>query len=174
MGCPRRIMIEDTFFGEATHRELSILESICQAWSGMPGQTAGLAWRAEGLRRVSVSLTPREGRTILKIECDLAELAQNLFGTVIGLGFVAAFLLQYETAVHSALGLTRTGAAFAAGGLLLVLLVVARVLFARYGRGAQAPLDELRGRLVRSLSARPTKPPGAQPPAEKLPPDDIT
>jgi predicted lipid-binding transport protein (Tim44 family) len=110
-----------------------------------------------------VTDTPREGRTPIRIEEPLTQLAGGLFGGLMG-GMGGGL-----SGVAFGVGMTVFDSAAAAVALIASLVsgsyLLARTVFGRMAHGRGEELQELMSRLVELASATTAPPPGR--PAER-------
>ncbi len=158
-GAPTRLLYEVSFDGELSVDEYEPLVAEIRRSVGEPGMvgTLGrtLTWSAadtgfgrhRGRRRqLSITVTPRQGRTTLRIEESLSQLAGGVFGGMVG-GFGGG-----ASGMGFGLGMGVLHSAAAAtgivGGILLVSYAGARGLFSVLARRRKNQLEQLRDRLA--------------------------
>jgi hypothetical protein len=116
-------------------------------------------------REVQVTVTPRNGRTTIRIEEPLGPLAGGLFGGVMGGmggGLMGPAIAVGAAAFHSAIMATGLAGAAIGGSYLL-----ARTIYGKVVRGRGEKLHELMSRLVEHASATAVRAPGLARPAEE-------
>ena len=172
LGAPRRVLLEETFAGEASLADAPwFARELRRALGGgrvrqgqLELQHQAIVGRVTQCRAVTARLAWGEGRTRLTLEEDLGQLAGGLYGGVLGgagLGGVAGVL-----ALLQGLGLGAGPRAGAAAVWFLCLFLFVRALLGRFGGGRLPSLRGVRDRLVRGLEAGP---PGAAPPPRPRP-----
>ncbi len=157
-GAPMRLVYELSFDGELSVDEYEPLVAEIRRTVGEFGMvgTLGrtLTWSAADSgygnqrnrrRQLSVTVTPREGRTTLRIEESLSQLAGGVFGGIMG-GFgggAGGLGLGLGMALHSVAAATGI-----VGGILLVSYAGARGLFSVLAGRRKHQLEQLRDRLA--------------------------
>jgi hypothetical protein len=114
---------------------------------------------------VQVTVTPRNGRTTIRIEEPLGQLAGGLFGGVmggVGGGLTGPAIGFGVGALHSASATIGLVGAAISGSYLL-----ARTIYGRIVRGRGERLHELMSRLVEHASATAGRAPGLARPADE-------
>jgi len=99
-----------------------------------------------GTSSVEVSVTPREGRTFIRISADRSQLAGGLFGGIVGgvgggFGANVGWMIPYLLHLPAIVGLA------GAGVVVLGAYGLARTIFGHTARGLDRKLDELADRL---------------------------
>jgi hypothetical protein len=173
-GAPTRLTLERTIDGELPADEYEAMVLEMNRVLGLVGSASTLGrtlqWTAQGVSRrrastrmVQITVTPRNGRTTIRIEEPLSGLAAALFGGLMGgLGGGLA-----GPAVGIGIG------AFHSGSITVALVgcavsgsyLLARTIFGRMAHGRGKELQELMSRLVEHVSAT------AVVPAVKAPPE---
>jgi predicted lipid-binding transport protein (Tim44 family) len=136
-----------------------------------------LQWTAQGLdrrrvstRTVQITVTPRNGRTTIRIEEPLGALAGGLFAGLMG-GLGGGSI---GPAAGIGIGAFHSGSVTVAliGGVVSASYLLARTIFGRAVRKRGDSLQDLMSRLVEHASATavvtaPIKPPTLERPAER-------
>src|SRR5215213_11680812 len=152
IGAPTALMLERTIDGEVSADEYEALVLEIQRELGGVGSAStfgrSLQWTMRGVdrRRVSsrivqVTVTPRNGRTTIRIEEPLGQLAGGLFGGLMGGlgGGTSGIMMGIGMGVfHSAaiaVGLI--------GGFVTGSYVLARTIFGRMSRGRGERMQQL-------------------------------
>lgn len=172
LGAPRRVLLEETFEGEASLADAPWFErEMRRALGGgrvrqgqLELQHQAIVWRFTQCRAVTARLSWGEGRTRLTLEEDLGQLAGGLYGGVLG-----GAGLGGSTGVVALLQGLGAGGWLQAGAAvvwLLALFLLVRLLLTRFGGDRLPSLGRVRDRLVRGLEAGP---PGAAPPPRPRP-----
>jgi len=175
LGAPTALRLERTIEGEvpAEEYEPMVLEMHRLLGSVGTASTLGrtLQYSLTGRHRhhatgrdLQVTVTPRNGRTTIRIEEALGPLAGGLFGGVMGgmSGFTIPMGVIGATLAHSpTLGVGLAGAIV--GGSYLL----ARTIYGRIVRGRGEKLHELMSRLVEHASATARRAPGLARPSEE-------
>jgi hypothetical protein len=177
LGAPTALRLDRTIDGEVPADEFEQLVLEIQRQLGQVGSAAtigrSLQWTVQSAdrRRVStrtmqVTISPRNGRTTIRIEERLGGLAGGLFGGLMGgLGGGTGGL-----AAGIGLGVLHSGPAFAAiwasviGGSYLL----ARTIYGRLARSRGEELQRLMSRLAEHVSATAVRTPGLARPVEEL------
>ena len=116
-------------------------------------------------RAVQVTVTPRNGRTTIRIEEPLGPLAGGLFGGLLGGmggGLTVPVTVIGAALTHSAILATGFGGVMIGGSYLL-----ARTIYGRIVRRRGEKLHELMSRLVEHASATAVRAPGLSRPADE-------
>jgi len=116
-------------------------------------------------RDVQVTITPRNGRTTIRIEERLGPLAGGLFGGLLGGmggGLTVPVTVIGAALTHSAILATGLGGVMISGSYLL-----ARTIYGKIVRGRGEKLHELMSRLVDHASATAVREPGLARPSEE-------
>jgi hypothetical protein len=175
VGAPTTLRLERTIDGEIPPEEFEPMVLEMQRVIGQVGtaSTIGrtLQWTAYGVdrRRVStrtlqVTVTPRNGRTTIRIEEPLTQLVGGLFGGVMGGlgGFLSSAAYGVAMTADSA-AMAVPLIASALGGTYLL----ARTIFGRMAHGRGQELQELMSRLVDHASATAVAAPAVGHPVER-------
>lgn len=162
VGAPTRLRLERTIDGELTPDAFEPMVLEMQRVIGQVGtaSTIGrtLTWTAFGVdrrrvstRTVQVIVTPRDGRTTIRIEEPLSQLAGGLFGGVMaGLGgFLSSVAMGVGMGTFESVPIT----VGLMGATLSGAYLVARTIFGRMSHGRGEELQELMSRLVEHASA---------------------
>ena len=171
-GAPTTLVLERTIDGEVPTEEYEAIVLEIQRELGGVGSASGLGrslvWtmtthghRRVATRTVQVTVTPRDGRTTIRIDEPLRPMAGGLFGGVMGAGLgsggiVMGVGMRLFDSMPVAMGLV--------GGVVGASYLVARTIFGRMVRGRGERLQVLMSRLaerVATTSARrlePTRP----------------
>jgi hypothetical protein len=181
VGSPTRLTLERTIDGEIPPDEYEPMVLEMNRVLGLVGSASTLGrtlqWTAQGVdrrrassRMVQITVTPRNGRTTIRIEEPLGALAGGLFGGLMG-GLGGGLT---GPAVGIGMGAFHSGAIAAA---LIACAVsssylLARTIFGRTVRRRGEELQELMSRLVQHASATaatlpPVSPPTLERPAER-------
>jgi len=99
-----------------------------------------------GTTSVEVSVTPREGRTFIRISADRSQLAGGLFGGIVG-GVGGGFGANVGWMIPYLLHLPAIAGLAGAGLVVLGAYVLARTIFRHTAQGLDRKLDELADRL---------------------------
>jgi hypothetical protein len=175
LGAPSVLRLERTIDGEvpADEYEPMVLEMQRLLGGVSTASTIGrtlqfsLAGRNQGHasgREVQVTITPRNGRTTIRVEERLGPIAGGIFGGVMGGaggGLMGPGIAIGAGAFHSALMATGLAGVAIGGSYLL-----ARAIYGRVVRGRGEKLHELMSRLVEHASATAVRAPGLARPAE--------
>ncbi|MHB1225560.1 MAG: hypothetical protein ACYC2G_16150 [Gemmatimonadaceae bacterium] len=161
-GAPMRIVLERTFEGELPADDHEPLVAEIRRSIGEPGLVSVLgrtmSWSASetgsgmhgGRRRsLTVTVTPRNGCTTLRIEESFTQLAGTVFGGLmggLGSGGTGVAVGVGMGVLHSALAATGI-----MGGVLLVSYAGARGLYAVLVRRRRRQLELLRDRLSEGI-----------------------
>jgi eukaryotic-like serine/threonine-protein kinase len=125
----------------------------------------GAARRRVSTRTVQVTVTPRNGRTTIRMEEPLGQLAGGLFGGLVGGlgGGTSGISMGIGMGVfHSALVATGLIGGMVAGSYLL-----ARTIFGRMVRERGERMQQLMSRLAEHVSATAVRTPELSRPAER-------
>lgn len=175
LGAPTVLRLERTIDGEVPSEEYEpmVLEMQRLMGGASTASTLGrtLQFSLAGRHRhhatgrdLQVTVTPRNGRTTIRIEETLGPLAGGLFGGLMGglSGFAIPAGVLGATLAHSpTLGVGLAGA-FLSGSYLL-----ARTIYGKIVRGRGDKLHELMSRLVEHASATAVRAPGLARPSEE-------
>lgn len=161
-GAPTQLFYELSFEGELSVDEYEPLVAEIRRSVGEPGMvgTLGrtLTWTAADTgfgnrrsqhRQLSITVTPRDGHTTLRIEESLSQLAGGVFGGGMGgfgggasgLGFGLGMGVLHSAAVATGI----------VGGILLVSYAGARGLFSVLAGRRKRQLEQLRDRLAEHI-----------------------
>ena len=169
LGAPTVLRLERTIDGEVPADEYEPMVLEMQRVLGGVGTASTLgrtlqfsmtgrhAHHATG-RDVQVTVTPRNGRTTIRIEETLGPLAGGLFGGLMGGmggGLTPFAVVVGATAFHSALLATGLGGAVIGGSYLL-----ARTIYGKIVRGRGEKLHAVMSRLVEHASTAAVPAPG--------------
>ena len=161
VGAPTRLTLERTIDGEVPADEYEAMVLEMNRVLGLVGSASTLGrtlqWTAQGVTRrrgsqrmVQITVTPRNGRTTIRIEEPLSGLAGGLFGGLmggLGGGLIAPAIGVGIGALHSGpIALALVGSAVSGSYLL------ARTIFGRMSHGRGQELQELMSRLVEHAS----------------------
>lgn len=175
IGSPTSVRVERTVDGELSADEFEAIVLAIQSELGEVGTPATLGrtlqWtssqmgRPHSSRSVQVSVTPRNGRTTIRIEEKLGALAGGLFGGLVG-GLGGG---MSGAAMGIGLGVFQSGLVTAGimTGLLGGSYVLARAVFSRMSRSRGAQLQTLMSRLVEHVAATAAGAPAVSPPDER-------
>jgi hypothetical protein len=169
IGAPTRLTLERTIDGEVSPDEYETLVLEMNRVLGLVGSASTLGrtlqWTAQGAdrrrvstRTVQVTVTPRNGRTTIRIEEPLGGLAGGLFGGLMG-GLGGGMM---GPAVGLGLGAFNSAplAVALAGCTVSGAYMLARTIFGRMVRSRGEALQDLMSRLVNHVSATvPAMPP---------------
>ena len=175
IGAPTALVLERTIDGEVSPDEFEALVLEIQRELGGVGSAStfgrSLQWTMRGVDRrrissrvVQVTVSPRNGRTTIRIEEPLGQLAGGLFGGLMGGlgGGTGGIMMGIGMGVfHSApitVGLI--------GGMISGSYVLARTIFGRMVRGRGDRLQHLMSRLAEHIAATAIRSPGLDRPAE--------
>lgn len=165
LGLPSRIVLEETFEGEASLADQPWFERAVRRRLGLKGRLElapqGFVWRAPDCRQVSVSLTSSAGRTRLEIK---EELSGPAWGTLWGLGggVGGGMLYPVVSGLLRAIGLGGPVAGWVIAVLWMALVLgTVRWLLGRRAARIQPQLERLRDDLVAGLERGAWVPPPA-------------
>ncbi len=176
LGAPTVLRLERTIDGEVPTDEYEPLVLEIQGLLGEVGSAStigrSLQWtvqsaarRRASTRTVQVTISPRNGRTTIRIEERLGGLAGGLFGGLMG------GLGGGTTGISAGIGMgvLHSWAAFAGiwGGVVAGSYLLARTIFGRVARGRGEALQNLMSRLVEHASAAAVRAPGLARPADE-------
>lgn len=177
IGAPTNLVLERTIDGEMPVDEYETVVLEIQRELGGVGQAStlgrSLVWTMQGgagrrrgmTRTVQVTVTPRHGRTTIRMEEPLGQLAGGLFGGLMGGlgGGTSGIAMGIGMGVfHSpsiAVGLI--------GGFVASSYVLARTIFGRMVRGRGERMQRLMSRLAEHVAATAVPTPLADRPAER-------
>ena len=173
LGAPRTLVFERTLDGEVPADEYEVMALEIQRILGGLGTAStfgrSLQWtsapsgrRRGGLRVVQVTVAPRNGRTTIRIEEPMAQVAVALFAGGlggVGMGFMPLVSIGAGMLASSSLGPTAsTSIAVAAGaGFLGGIFALSRFVYGRIVRSRAEKLQALMSRLADHVAAT-TKP----------------
>jgi hypothetical protein len=169
LGAPTVLSLERTIDGEVPADEFEQLVLEIQRQLGVVGAAStigrSLQWTVQSVdrrrvstRTVQVTVSPRNGRTTIRIEERLGGLAGGLFGGLMGgLGGGSGGI-----SAGIGLGALHSAVAFASiwGGVLAGSYLLARTIFGRVVRGRGDALQNLMSRLAEHVSATAVRTPG--------------
>jgi hypothetical protein len=176
LGAPTSLMLERTIDGEVSADEYEALVLEIQRELGGVGSAStfgrSLQWTMRGVDRrrvasriVQVTVTPRNGRTTIRIEEPLGQLAGGLFGGLMGglgggtSGIAMGIGMGVFHSAPVAVGLI--------GGMIASSYVLARTVFGRMVRGRGERLQLLMARLAEHIAATAARSPELDRPAER-------
>ncbi len=156
LGSPVLLEFERTVDGEFPESEYPELVEEIGATLGTIGEidTLGrsLTWRTQavqGFRQVSVSVRPRSGRTTIRIQERLGNLAGGLFGGIMGGGGGGGTGIALGMGLSAGMPVLALGlAGLAIGGSY----AIARLIFTTTARRRAADLSDLIDRLAESIT----------------------
>jgi hypothetical protein len=175
VGAPTTLRLERTIDGELPPEEFESMVLQIQRAVGQVGTATTIGrtfqWTAYGVdrrrvstRTVQLTVTPRDGRTTIRIEEPLGQLAGGLFGGVTaGLGGMLSSVAYGVGMTADSASLAVALIASALGGTFLL----ARTIFGRMVRGRGEELQTLMSRLVEHASATAVIAPAPNRPAER-------
>ena len=176
IGAPTHLVLERTIDGEVPVDEYETLVLEMQRELGGVGQASmlgrSLVWTMQGVQRrnvstrtVQVTVTPRNGRTTIRMEEPLGQLAGGLFGGLMG------GLGGGTSGIAMGIGMGVFDSAAIAVGLIAGMVtgsyVLARTLFGRMARGRGERLQRLMSRLAEHVAATAVRTPEVSRPAER-------
>jgi hypothetical protein len=176
IGAPTVLVLERTIDGEVPAEEYEPIVLLIQRELGGVGSAStlgrSLVWTMQGVdrrrvstRTVQVTVTPRNGRTTIRMEEPLGQLAGGLFGGLMGgLGGGSSGI-----AMGIGMGVFHSAAVAVGliGGMVTGSYLLARTIFGRMARGRGERMQRLMSRLVEHVSATATRPPEVPRPAER-------
>ena len=176
LGAPTALVLERTIDGEVPSDEYEAIVLEIQRELGGVGSVStlgrSLVWTMTGVdrrrvstRTVQVTVTPRNGRTTIRMEEPLGQLAGGLFGGLMGgigggtsgISFGIAMSVFHSAAV--AVGMI--------GGMIGVSYLLARTIFGRTVRSRGERLQRLMSRLAEHVTATSKRTPEVARPAER-------
>lgn len=173
LGAPSLITIERTIRGEVSVDEYEpIVEELRRAFNdnGLISTLGrSLAWtstpsgygRHQGGRSVNVTVSPRNGNTVIRAEESLRGIAGGLFGGLVG-------GVGGGTGASMGIGFGVLHSALAAGGIWVSVLggsyLLARTIFSRVAHKRGGRLRAVVDRIAEHTAATATAPPAVQPP----------
>ena len=176
LGAPTSLMLERTIDGEVPAEEFETLVLEIQRELGGVGSAStfgrSLQWTMRGVdrrrvssRTVQVTVTPRNGRTTIRIEEPLGQLAGGLFGGLMG-GLGAG-----TSGIAFGIGMSVFHSASAAvgiiGGMISASYLLARTVFGRMVQNRGDALQRLMSRLAEHVAATAIRTPALDRPAER-------
>lgn len=176
IGAPTNLALERTIDGEIPVEEYETLVLEIQRELGGVGQVStlgrSLVWTMQGVdrrrvstRTVQLTVTPRNGRTTIRIEEPLGQLAGGLFGGLMGGlgGGTSGIAMGIGMGVfHSpsvAVGLI--------GGMVSASYLLARTIFGRTVRNRGERMQRLMSRLAEHVATTAVRPAEPSRPAER-------
>ena len=176
IGAPTNLVLERTIDGEIPMDEYESLVLEIQREIGGVGQVStlgrSLVWTMQGASRrrastrtVQVTVTPRNGRTTIRMEEPLGQLAGGLFGGLMGGlgGGTSGISMGIGMGVfHSALV-----ASGLIGGMVVGSYVLARTIFGRVVRDRGERMQRLMSRLAEQVATTSVRTPEVSRPAER-------
>ena len=176
LGAPTALVLERTIDGEVSPDEYeAIVLEIQRELGGVgAGSTLGrtLVWTMSGVERrrastrtVQVTVTPRNGRTTIRMEEPLGHLAGGLFGGLMGglgggtSGISFGIGMGVFHSVAASVGMI--------GGMIGLSYLLARTIFGRMVRSRGERLQRLMSRLAEHVAATSTRTPEVSRPAER-------
>ena len=176
LGAPTALVLERTIDGEVPQdayeamvleiqRELGGVGSVSTLGRSLVWTMTGADRRRVTTRTVQVTVTPRNGRTTIRMEEPLGQLAGGLFGGLMG-GLGAG-----SSGISFGIAMSVFGSAAAAvplvAGTIGASYLLARTIFARAVRNRGERLQRLMSRLAEHVAATSTRTTGADRPAER-------
>jgi len=176
LGAPTVLQLERTIDGEVPveeyepmvleiQRQLAEVGSASTIGRSLQWTVQSAARRRASTRTVQVTVSPRNGRTTIRIEERLGGLAGGLFGGLMG-GIGGG-----TTGISAGIGMgvLHSWAAFAGiwGGVVAGSYLLARTIYGRMARGRGEALQTLMSRLVEHASATAVRTPGLARPADE-------
>jgi hypothetical protein len=176
IGAPTALRLERTIDGEVPADEFETLVLEMQRELGQVGAAStfgrSLQWTVQGVdrrrvstRTVQVTISPRDGRTTIRIEERLGGLAGGLFGGLMGgLGGGTGGL-----AAGVGIGMLHSGLAFAGiwGGIIAGSYLLARTIYGRVVSSRGEALQTLMSRLAEHVTATAVRGPGLARPTDE-------
>ena len=176
IGAPTNLVLERTIDGEVPVDEYETIVLEIQRELGGVGQAStlgrSLVWTMQGAgrrrastRTVQVTVTPRNGRTTIRMEEPLGQLAGGLFGGLMGglgggtSGIAMGIGMGVFHSASVAVGLI--------GGFVATSYVLARTIFGRMVRGRGERMQRLMSRLAEHVAATAVRTPQADRPPER-------
>lgn len=176
LGAPTTLVLERTIDGEVPTDEYEELVLVIQRELGGVGSAStfgrSLQWTMRGVdrrrvssRTVQVTVTPRNGRTTIRIEEPLGQLAGGLFGGLMGGvgGGTSGIWFGVAMAVFN----SAAAAVPLIGGTIGVSYLLARTIFGRTVRSRGERLQQLMSRLAEHVAATAIRAPQVSRPAER-------
>lgn len=176
LGAPTNLVLERTIDGEASPDEYETLVLEMQRELEGVGQASmlgrSLVWTMQGVNRgrattrtVQVTVTPRNGRTTIRIEEPLGQLAGGLFGGLMGgLGGGSSGI-----AMGIGMGVFHSAAVATGliGGMVAGSYLLARTIFGRMARSRGERMQRLMSRLAEHVAATAVRAPEVSRPVER-------
>lgn len=176
VGAPTNLVLERTIDGEVPVDEYETIVLEIQRELGGVGQASTLGrtlvWTMQGVARrrvstrtVQVTVAPRNGRTTIRMEEALGQLAGGLFGGLMGgLGGGSSGI-----AMGIGMGVFHSGAVAAGliGGMVTGSYLLARTIFGRMVRDRGDRMQRLMSRLADHVAATAVRTPEVNRPAER-------
>lgn len=176
LGAPTALMLERTIDGEVAVDEYEALVLEIQRELGGVGSAStfgrSLQWTMRGTdrrrvssRTVQVTVTPRHGRTTIRIEEPLGQFAGGLFGGLMGglgggtSGIAFGIGMGVFHSAPIAVGII--------GGMISSSYLLARTIFGRMVRGRGDQLQRLMSRLAEQVAATAVRTSAPDRPAER-------
>lgn len=176
IGAPTNLVLERTIDGEVPVDEYETIVLEIQRELGGVGQVStlgrSLVWTMQGVdrrrvstRTVQVTVTPRNGRTTIRMEEPLGQLAGGLFGGLMGglgggtSGIAMGIGMGVFHSAPIAVGLI--------GGMVTGSYFLARTIFGRAVRGRGERMQRLMSRLAAHVAATAVRAPEVSRPAER-------
>jgi hypothetical protein len=176
IGAPTTLSLERTIDGELPidefepmvleiHRALGLIGTGTTLGRSLQWTVYGVDRRRASGRSVQVTVTPRNGRTTIRVEEQLGGLAAGLFGGLMG-GLGGGLS---GPAVGIGIGAFHSGSITVAliAGALSGSYLLARTIYGRIAHGRGEALQELMSRLVEHVSATAVVAPSLDRPAER-------
>jgi hypothetical protein len=175
IGAPTHLVLERTIDGEVPADEYETLVLEMQRELGGVGHASALGrslvWTMQGVhhgrassRTIQVTVTPRNGRTTIRIEEPLGQLAGGLFGGLMGglgggtSGIAMGIGMGVFHSAPIAMGLI--------GGMVTASYVLARTIFGRMARSRGERMQRLMSRLAEHVATTAVRTPEVSRPAE--------
>ena len=176
LGAPTNLVLERTIDGEIPPDEYETIVLEIQRELGGVGQAStlgrSLVWTIQGVRgrrvssrTVQLTVTPRNGRTTIRMEESLGQVAGGLFGGLMGgLGGGTSGI-----AMGIGMGVFHSPAVAAGliGGMVSASYLLARTIFARMVRTRGERMQRLMSRLAEQVAATAVRTPELSRPAER-------
>ena len=176
LGAPTTLVLERTIDGEVPADEYEAIVLEIQRELGGVGSAStlgrSLVWtmqRSHGPRArtstVQVTITPRNGRTTIRMVEQLSQLAGGLFGGLMGgLGAgTSGFAMGIGMGVFDSAAITVAIIA----GMITGSYALARTIFGRVAKGRGERLQRLMSRLAEHVTATAARTPHVERPAER-------
>jgi len=176
LGAPTALVLERTIDGEVPAEEYETMVLEIQRELGGVGSAStlgrSLVWTMTGVdrrrvstRTVQVTVTPRNGRTTIRMEEPLGQLAGGVFGGLMGGlgGGTSGISFGIGMAVFDSAPV----AAGLIGGMIGASYLLARTIFGRMVRGRGERLQRLMSRLAEHVATTSARTPDVSRPAEQ-------